>query len=601
MKSTSIFLVSLAFSYFLFSQDQQIQLANEYFQQGDLDKSKIMYKELAKDVNNIPLIASNYLSILKSIGDYSTAEKFTKSAIRHFPSNLQFHVSLMKLYQLQSQDGRVEEYEKILLDRYYSFSQLSILAQYLVNEELYDVALVFFKEARSLVRDPSIYALEMASIYRIQNNKSEMIEEYLRYASQSVSRMRHVKNILQNILQEEEDVDELEGMLIRKVQDNPDQVIYGELLVWVELQRKNFYGAFIQARAIDKRNNDPGSRSMDVGQIAMDNRAWDDAVEIFGYVAKQYRGTANYSLARKYMMEAKEHKIKSTFPVNRDEIRLLGEEYQVLYEELAPSQTSLELLRRKALLHAFYLNEIDSATSLLLRLINMPRVNRILIANAKLDLGDVYLLQGIYWEATLLYSQVEKSHKVHSLGYDAKLRNARLHYFMGNFALAKGHLDILKTNTAREISNDAISLGMLITDNTVLDTTDQVMQEFASIELQIFQNNKLVARDRLVKMLEKYKHHSISDEVYWLLSELELAFGNILSSIDYLDKILAAYSHDILADDAAFKKAEIYDYQLKDKEQAKAFYRDFLVDYPGSMFASQARKRFRQLRGDFIN
>ena len=142
---------------------------------------------------------------------------------------------------------------------------------------------------------------------------------------------------------------------------------------------------------------------------------------------------------------------------------------------------------------------------------------------------------------------------------------------------------------------------MLITDNTALDTTDQVMQEFANIELLIFQNKKQEAKSRLEVMLTRYEHHSVTDEVYYLISKLELESGPAIKAIEYLDKIISSYGYDILADDAAFKKAEIYDFQLKDVEQAKRLYQEFLVAYPGSMYAAEARKRFRQLRGDFIN
>ena len=601
MRSVLLFFLHIPF--FIIAQNQEkIQLANEYFQQGELDKSKVMYDELADNPYNIPLISSNYLSLLKSTSDYKSAERFLKDAIKNFPSNLQFHANLLGLYTHQELKEKAKSYSNDLLNQYGGNPfQLSRLAQHLATEELYEEALVFFKRARKTRGDETIHALEMASIHRMRNDKSSMIEEYLNYASQSENRMNYVKNLLQSILQEEGDLRELEETLIQKMQKDPDTNVYGELLIWVELQRKNFYGAFVQAKAIDKRNGKPGDRVMQMGRIAMDNKSWDDAIEIFGYVAKQYNHSRNYSYARKYWIEAKESKIKNSFPINTDEIRSLTNEYYQLYLELQPSQTALESLRSKALLHAFYLDEIDSAGHFLNQLVSQPRASRALVSKAKLDLGDIYLLKGVHWEATLLYSQVEKTHKSHPLGYDAKLRNARLNYFTGNFSLAKGHLDILKMNTTREIANDAISLGMLITDNTALDTTDQVMQEFANIELLIFQNKKDKAKQLLEAMLVKHEHHSISDEIYWLLSKLELEFGGTTKAIEYLENILSSYSYDILADDAAFKKAEIYDFQLKNVDEAKALYQQFLIDHPGSMYAAEARKRFRQLRGDFVN
>ena len=54
-------------------------------------------------------------------------------------------------------------------------------------------------------------------------------------------------------------------------------------------------------------------------------------------------------------------------------------------------------------------------------------------------------------------------------------------------------------------------------------------------------------------------------------------------------------------DDSYFLQGEIYERQLKDKDKAMEIYREFLNKYPGSVYAAEARKRFRALRGDFIN
>ena len=594
------FLITLVFGY---AQDQDdIQLASEYYQQGELEKAKVIYAELADDPYNTQLIASNYLTLLESLGEIKVAETFLKKSIKNFPSNMQYKAYLAALYFRSGDQQKFQSYIQNLNKEAKSNPfQLSILAQYLVSEELYTQAVDFFNQARNIRGDVSAHALELASIYRIMGKKGSMIEEYLNYASDSPNRLSYVKNLLQNFLSEEEDLDEMESTLIRKMQENPEDVKYPELMIWVELQRKNFYGAFVQARAIDKRNEKPGDRSLQIGRIALDNKDYEDAEEIFAYVAKQYPYGRNYSYAKRLWMEAREMKIKNSFPIKPEEIRALTGQYELLYQELFPSPTAFEALRNKALLHAFYLGEIDKASDLLNQLVSNPRAGQLLISKSKLDLGDIYLLKGEPWESTLLYSQVEKSHKSSELAYDAKLRNARLNYFTGNFSLAKGHLDILKKNTTREISNDAISLGMLITDNTALDTTDIVMQEFADIELLIFQNRKDAAKSALEKMLVDYAHHSITDETYWLLSKLELEYGNFNKSIQYLDNILATYRYDILADDAAFKKAEIYDFQLKDLEKAKELYQQFLVEFPGSMYSAEARKRFRKLRGDILN
>jgi len=593
--------ITIGLVYNLQSQTDAL-IANEYYQQGDFEKARELYEQLIEDTYNLQLIATNYLSLLKSTQDFKTAEKFLEKTIRRFPSNMQYVANLAAVYEISGNSDKKNKYlEQVKQNLVDNPFQISILAQYLVNEQLYDDAIHFFQASRTSRGNKTLHALELAAIYRIKNDKTAMVEEYLNYASDSPNRLNYIKNLLQNFIQEEEDLAELEATLIRKTQENPNDVKYSELLIWIELQRKNFYGAFIQSRAIDKRNVKPGDRTMEIGRIALDNKSYDQAEEIFAYVATEYPGGRNYSAAKKLWILSREEKIKNTFPVDKNEIKMLAQQYFMLYQELRPTQTAFDAYRSKALLHAFYLDEIEIATNILLQLIEEQRIGRFLKSQIKLDLGDIYLLKGEPWESTLLYSQVEKENPNHQLSYAAKLRNARLNYYIGNFALAKGHLDILKKNTTREISNDAISLGMLISDNTALDTTDQVMQEFADIQLLIFQNKKAEAKQNLKQMLEDYEFHSVTDEVYWLLSKLELESGHEENAVTYLDQILASYKYDILSDDAAFKKAEIYDYHLKDLEKAKQLYQEFLVQYPGSIFIAEARKRFRFLRGDLVN
>ena len=53
-----------------------------------------------------------------------------------------------------------------------------------------------------------------------------------------------------------------------------------------------------------------------------------------------------------------------------------------------------------------------------------------------------------------------------------------------------------------------------------------------------------------------------------------------------------------MTDDAIYTLAEIYQKKLEDKEKAKALYEKILLEFKGSIYTSEARKRFRKLRGD---
>src|SRR5690606_25665293 len=275
---------------------------------------------------------------------------------------------------------------------------------------------------------------------------------------------------------------------------------YSDLLIWVTIQQKNFYASFIQARAYDKRYKREGEKSMEVAQVALDNEDYATATRIYRYVANEYPGTSNYLMARLGLIRTREAEIKHRYPVNRDSVVTLIDDYRSFIAQYPDNAYSLEARRSQATLHALYLDEKDQAIKILDDLIKNTKATLYLRSKAKLDLGDIYLLNGEPWESTLLYSQVEKIQKENPLGYEAKLKNAKLSYFKGDFRLAQEHLDILKEATTREIANDAMDLSMRIKENIAFDSAGHALKEYASIELLLYQNKT----DAALQALEQF-------------------------------------------------------------------------------------------------
>jgi tetratricopeptide (TPR) repeat protein len=247
-------------------------------------------------------------------------------------------------------------------------------------------------------------------------------------------------------------------------------------------------------------------------------------------------------------------------------------------------------------LYGQYLNQTDTAIALLEEVLQLPNPDVRFINETKIMLGDMYLLKGEPWESTLLYSQVEKALKDQPLAHEAKLKNAKLSYYKGEFELAQEHLDILKMATSREIANDAMELSLLISDNTILDTSTAAMEEYAAIELLLFKNQDDEALKRLDKMLVDFPNHSLTDEIYFLQGKIFQKRKDFQAAIAAYEKVEA--QKGIYSDDALFLQAQLYDFQFKNKEKAMELYQRILKDFQGSIYVVEARKRFRTLRGD---
>jgi len=539
--------------------------------------------------------------VLLSTSHYHEAQNYLERIVRK-ENKFSYQLDLGILFIKSGEVSKGDRYFKALFkanaeDVY----KMKSAADHLASYSMLDYATEAMQQARSAAHNPSLFALELANLYRMQGKRQEMVEEYLNYVTQTPTNTSYVKNILQVLLVKPEELKTLEGILYDRVQQNPQSEVYADLLIWVNLQEKNFYGAFIQARSYDKRFRKEQSKTLEIGEIALNNQDYENAIRCFSFVSKDFVNTENFLPAQLGTIKAREAKVKKTFPVNNDSIRYLIREYEH-FQTRYPNQASANEAELNAgMLHAYYLNELDSGISILARLISKPKVSSQFVAQAKINLGDIYLLKGEPWESTLLYSQVEKSQHEAPLGYEAKLRNAKLWYFNGEFKLAQEHLDILKQATTREIANDAMELSMRIKENTTFDTTGAALKEYASIELLIYQNKFDEALNKLEGFSPAKNSPGILDEVYLLEANLLMKRGKFTGAIAKLQKILDEFGSDILADDAYFLQGDIYEHQLKDKEKAMEIYREFLNKYPGSVYAAEARKRFRVLRGDFAD
>lgn len=609
--------------------NNEIQLANEYLLKGDKTKALELYRDLARSDNNIAFIHNNYLNLLLDANLVDEAQTYLKRVLRRDADNIQFRADVGIVYVRSGDLVKADKvFKELITENKGNVSRIKILSDYLASRSLAEYSILALTEGRQTLGNPYLFCLELASLYRIKGQKDKMVQEYLTYVMQSSANTQYVKNVMQVLLTQPEELESLEEILYERVQKYPDTEVYSDLLVWVTMQQKNFYAAFTQARAYDRRNKKLGEKCMEVARVALDNEDYDNAWASYSYVVKEYPGGPFYLQARLGQIRTRETRIRNTYPVQGDSVRALIAEYDKFILEHADNTNALEAQRSQALLWANYLDEKSKAIELLNTLIANPRASLQLKSKAKLDLGDIYLLNGEPWESALLYSQVEKALKENPLGYEAKLKNAKLSYFKGDFRLAQEHLDILKEATTREIANDAMELSMRIKENIAVDSAGQALQAYASVELLLYQNKTDQALDRINSLKEgrikiskeeaflrnitfpqttddfvwvAFSNHAILDDVYWLEANLRMQRGEFNVALGLLQKILEDYSDDILADDAYFLQAEIYDRQLGDKDKALEMYREFLNRYPGSVYAAEARMRYRILRGDFAN
>ncbi len=596
-----ITLLGLLFGTYTLRAQTDEQMAEEYFKNEDCEKAVSYYQKVLKKAFDKRSL-KNYTSCLVKTKDWDEADKFFKKQVKSEGLNAPWYY--LNWGMVIEAQGKTDEAEKKYAEAIEAFGARVDLYKDLAEEfremQKAEWAQRTLQRAREVAKNENLYRLEMASVYREINEPENMIAELLSYGI-LFRNTEIVQNMLQDFIKAEKEQALLEKVLYEKIQKNPNEAFYNELLVWYQVQRKDFYKAFIQERALDKRFKYSGTRIFDLANLALQNKDYENATSMFEYIVKEYPQGQLYPFARRMAISSREEQVKNTYPVNIVEVKKLIGEYQKLLTELGTNARTLEALRNMAILHAFYLDEKDKAIQILTKAIEAGKPEKEFVDKCKLDLGDIYLLQGEPWEATLLYSQVEKSQKDDVLAYEAKLRNAKLHYYKGDFELSKEVLDILKKATTREIANDANDLSLLIMDNTGLDSSENAMREYSNVELMLFQNKTREAIDSLKRLYEKYQNHSIADEILWLTAKTYMKLDSNRQALEDLKIIHEKFGYDILGDDALFTMAKLYQEKINDKDEAMKLYQELLEKYPGSIFIAESRKRFRVLRGDPIN
>ncbi|WP_254846454.1 tetratricopeptide repeat protein [Hymenobacter sp. CRA2] len=576
-----------------------VSVAREYARKGEWLKAEAIYDDLPSDVQLAANVLPDYLRTLVQLKKYKDAEKLARKAVKRNPTEPTFGVALGGVYTSAGDTTAArKQYEKVVTAL--TAEQVQPAAQEFQQRELPRWAERAYLRGRTLAKNDSEYSPQLIQLYTRTGQKEALLGETLRLAGQDAQQLPFVRNMLQNSLQTDADFDTLEKLLLTRAQQQPEQAAWSELLLWLYLQRRDFAGALVQARALDRRQRTEGSRVMDLAAIAQRNQDYETAIEGYEYIAREYRGGQYYQQARQRLIAAREEQVRNTFPVDQTKLRALLGEYQQLLTEMGRTAQTADVLRNMALLYAFQLDEKDKGMKLLQEVIELPRAEPQLVNEAKIALGDIYLLRAEPWEATLLYSQVEKASKDTPLGYEAKLRNARLSYFAGDFKLAQSHLDILKLATSREIANDAMQLSLLIGDNTAMDTAGVALKDYAAAELLVFQNKLPQAMQALDQLLTKYPGHALTDETWFLKGQLQRRTGDYAGAVQTLARITENPKYDILSDDALFLTAEIEEQNRKDKVKAQELYTRLLTKYSGSIYAAEARKRVRRLRGEAI-
>jgi len=571
--------------------------AYQAYEQGEYEKAALLLGKLFEK-NSSDNYFDLYLSTLLKTRKYPEAEKLAKKMIKQQPDHLGYQISLGKVYQESGQqDKALKTFAEVISLLPKEENKIRFYVSYFYRFQAYDLAISAFLQGRKILGNEQLFASELLNLYRFKKDKDGLVNEYINALSVSPAMLPQAEADLASLFDGNGDYLILQTILLKKLQKEPDNDTFTQLLTWQYIQRREFDMALRQLVAQNKRLKQNDAAIFNLANTFLSNDAYPSAIKAYEYLL--VKGPQNeYYLPSKIQLIDTKYQLLLQGAYEKTAIAELADQYQALIKEFGSSTQTLFAMTRWANLQAYYLNAPSKAEEALENALKVPNLNPMEAGRIKLSLGDIYILNNEPWEAFLIYEQVAKKFENQDIGNEARFRSAKLSFYQGNFAYAKAQADVLKASTSQLIANDALNLSLLLSDNLQSPADSSALKMYADAEMLQFRNLPEKALAKLDSLNIAFPGNSLSDDVQMSKANIYIKKHNYALAAPVLQNLISQHPESLWADDALFILAGLYQDQLAQPEEAKKLYQKLISDFPGSMYTIEARKFYRKLRGD---
>ncbi len=580
----------MMFTISAFSQNEQ--LAQNYFDKGDFEKAIISYEELIKNQPHNTQYFQRLIQSFQQLQRFDVAKKAIEERLVTYrqPSLL---VELGYNYHLQKDDAKARSYYDQAIDKIrQNPNDVYGVAGVFESRVLIEYALQAYKLASEL--EPKFnFNFQMASLYGQSGNSDMMIATFLDESYKNPQSLIMIQNHLSRFMNEDADENfnnSLRKALLIRAQKNQD-IFWNQFLSWFYVQQKDYAKAFVQEKAIYKRNPDTFLNIVNLAQLSIEESDEDIAKEILGFVLENSDDPELLIQSNYYLLEMRIKNAKDS------DLKAIDQEMSRLLTEFGLNQYTLELQLLQAHFTAFNLKNPEQAKNLLKDALKLP-LSKFQMAEVKMELADILLFEEKYNQALIYYSQIEEDLKNDAVGHQASLKAAKTSYFKQDFDWAQKQFKELKSASTQLIANDALEYFLLLSDNTVADSTRTALKKFARADYLLYQNKHSESLIHFTNILKEHKGEEIEAVTLLRIGKLNEKSGNYLQALQQYQEIIDNHFEGIYIDEALYFSAEIHNKILKDVEKAKALYEKIIFNHQDSIYFVEARKKYRLLRGD---
>ena len=584
------YIFGLFFTLFVSAQNEQLAL--NYFEKGEYDKAAALFEEIAIKQPSNSFYIQKLASCYQQQQNYAKAEELLFSKYKKFPAP-SYLIEIGYNDQLQKNQAKATNYyEKALATIQENANNTYSVAQTFEQKSLLEWAYKTYELGQK--SNPNLnFDYQMALLQGQMGNLDTMVSKLLDYAYNNPNSTINVQNQLTFFLQEDTEgtfLVALKKELLLRTQKN-QAVYWNQFLSWLYIQQKEYNKAFIQEKAIYKRNPESFEDIIQLAQLCINDNDLETASVIFSFIIENTSDEETLILAQYYILK---NKINAAKPENYSELKT---EIDVQIARYKNSPFALDLQLLAAHFYAFHLNQVAISKEILNTLLQTP-INTRQKAKVKMETADVYVYDEKFNQAIIYYAQIENDLPNDELAHEATMKMAKTSFYKKDFDWAMKQAKELKQASTLLIANDAVELFLLISDHSAEDSLRVALQDFSHADFLEYQNKPKEALVAFLQVLKKHKGTSIEPATSYKIARNYEKIADYEQALNYYKQVLELHKDCIYIDEALFFSAEIFRKYKSDNEKAKSYYEKIVLEHPDSIYFTEARMQYRLLRGD---
>jgi tetratricopeptide (TPR) repeat protein len=588
----------------------RLKLAQSFEQAGDWERAAALYEALYQsDPSNYVYfdgLRRSYMNLKR----YEKAIQLIERRLEVSPSDQMLKASLAGVYYQSGYETAADSIWFLVLKSDPKNANLyRLVAAQMIELRLYDKAIATYIRAREAVGNQRLFAEELASLYGALQQYEAATQEYVKILLTSPQQLSFIQSRIASFTIRKEATQAALRVVQEEVRRSPENTSLRSLLAWLMMERQDFQGAYQEYRIIDRATKQNGAEIFNFGQRAFQEQAYAVAAKAFKEVVDQFQNQPRRPHAKFWYVRSLEEISATTdslVPATERQTIPASEARPsyggtiALYEQLAAeyptSDIASQALMRIGIIKRQRFGDLDGAREAFEE-VRKLNVNSVTVLEATFHIGEILVSKNELDSAKKeLKSILLRSPE--AFRDRAQFAIAEIDYFRGALDSALTRLELLAGNAGTDLANDALQLQYFILENR--STAPAALADFARAELLMRQHRHSEALTHFQVLIKKYPSALLVDDAVLKIAEIQTILGRPLEALASYQTVVNDMPTSIVRDRAQMKIAELYETKLKDKQKAIETYEQLLAKFPTSLYAEEARKRIRQLRGDAI-